>query len=154
MILVDKVHISNATVGVFGALYSAMWLLVIFFWGRDSDKHTLSRSLRFFFAITAGIPFIYLLTYNIWFLALAQAIAGITFAAIELIGYVVITRMSHHNETPRYMAVYVVFGGVRGITAPFLGPIIMNNFGVETAHAVSLLLIISAFFIANILKDG
>lgn len=153
LILVDKVHISNITAGIFGALYSGMWLLGFFFWGRFIDRHTLSNSLKLFFIITAFIPFIYLLTYNIYFLALAQMIAGITFAAIELIGYVVITRMSHHKETPRYMAIHVVFGGLRGSIAPFLGPIIMNNFGVQTAHAISLLLMLSAFLSVSFIKD-
>lgn len=152
LILVDKVHISNIATGIFGAIYSGMWLLGFFFWGRFIDRHTLSNSLKLFFIVTAFIPLIYLLTHNIWFLAIAQGIAGITFAAIELIGYVVITRMSHHRETPRYMAVYAVFGGVRGITAPFLGPVIMNNFSAEAAIALSLLLMAVAFLSISFMK--
>ncbi|MBI5683257.1 MAG: MFS transporter [Deltaproteobacteria bacterium] len=154
LILVDKVHISNITAGVFGALYSGMWLAGFFFWGRFLDRHSLSNCLKLFFAVASFIPLIYLLTYNIWFLAIAQCIAGITFAAIELIGYIVITRMSHHKETPRYMAVHVVFGGVRGATAPFLGPVIMNYFGAGTATAISLSFILTAFFTTSLLKKG
>ena len=134
-------------------IYSVMWLAGFFFWGRFIDRHTLSNSLRLFFAITAIIPFIYLTTYNIWFLAIAQAVAGITFAAIELIGYIVITRMSEHKETPRYMAVYVVFGGIRGATAPFLGTMLMKNFSAETAIAVSLMFIAAAFISAHFAKE-
>lgn len=153
LILVDKVQISNITAGIFGALYSGMWLAGFFFWGRFLDRHSLAASLKLFFALAVFIPLIYLLTYNIWFLALAQCAAGLTFAAIELIGYIVITRMSEHKETPRYMAVYVVFGGLRGATAPFISPVIMNYFGADTVSAVSLIFMLTAFLIVGIGKD-
>ena len=61
--------------------------------------------------------------------------------------------MSEHKETPRYMAVYVVFGGIRGATAPFLGTMLMKNFSAETAIAVSLMFIAAAFISAHFAKE-
>ncbi|MBI5874339.1 MAG: MFS transporter [Deltaproteobacteria bacterium] len=137
LIQVDKAHIPNLVAGVFGTVFSGMWLAGFFFWGRFIDKHPLSSLLALLFLCASGLPLIYLLTYNLWFLGIAQGIAGFIFAAIELVGYVVITRMASPKETPRYMAVHTVLGGVRGATAPFLGPVIMNKFGADAAFAVS-----------------
>ena len=137
LIQVDKAHIPNFVAGIYGTIFSGLWLAGFFFWGRFIDKHPLQNLLTVLFLITTGMPLIYLLTYNLWFLGVAQGIAGFVFAAIELIGYVVITRMASPEETPRYMAVHTVLGGVRGATAPFLGPVIMNKFGADAAFGIS-----------------
>ncbi len=144
LIQVDKAHIPNFVAGIFGTVFSGMWLAGFFFWGRFIDKHPLSSLLALLFLTASGLPLIYLFTYNLWFLGIAQGIAGFVFAAIELVGYVVITRMASPKETPRYMAVHTVLGGFRGATAPFLGPIIMNMFGVDAAFAVSIAFMIFA----------
>lgn len=146
LVQVDKAHIPNLVAGVFGTVFSGMWLAGFFFWGRFIDKHPLSSLLALLFLCASGLPLIYLLTYNLWFLGIAQGLAGFVFAAIELVGYVVITRMASPKETPRYMAVHTVLGGVRGATAPFLGPVIMNKFGAGAAFAVSIAFMISALF--------
>ncbi|MBI3399025.1 MAG: MFS transporter [Deltaproteobacteria bacterium] len=146
LIQVDKAHIPNFVAGIFGTIFAGMWLAGFFFWGRFVDKHPLKSLLAWLFFVASGLPFIYLFTYDLWFLAVAQGVAGFIFAAIELIGYVVITRMASPKETPRYMAVHTVLGGVRGATAPFLGPIIMNSFGPDIAFGASALLMVSALF--------
>jgi predicted MFS family arabinose efflux permease len=144
LIQVDKAHIPNFVAGIFGTIFSGTWLAGFFFWGRFIDKHPLQNLLAVLFLTTTGMPLIYLLTYNLWFLGIAQGIAGFVFAAIELIGYVVITRMASSKETPRYMAVHTVLGGVRGATAPFLGPVIMNKFGADAAFGISAAIMIFA----------
>jgi len=70
-------------------------------------------------------------------------------SAIELIGYVVITRMASQKETPRYMALHILLGGIRGAIAPFLGPMIMNGLGPGTAFGISALFMVSALILAN-----
>lgn len=152
LIQVDKAHIPNFVAGIFGTIFSGTWLAGFFFWGRFVDKHPLKSLLALLFFVASGLPFIYIFTYNLWFLSVAQGIAGFVFAAIELIGYVVITRMASPKETPRYMAVHTVLGGIRGATAPFLGPVIMNSFGADIAFGVSAALMISAFFFIKIKK--
>ena len=152
LIQVDKAHIPNFVAGIFGTIFSGTWLAGFFFWGRFVDKHPLKSLLALLFFVASGLPFIYIFTYNLWFLSVAQGVAGFVFAAIELIGYVVITRMASQKETPRYMAVHTVLGGIRGATAPFLGPVIMNSFGADIAFGVSAALMISAFFFIKIKK--
>ncbi len=149
LILVDRAHIPNMAAGVFGTIFSGTWLIGFFFWGRFIDKHPLSSLLSLLFLVSSIIPLIYLITYNLWILSIAQGITGFTSAAIELIGYVVITRMASPKETPRYMALHILLGGFRGATAPFLGPMIFNGIGVDTAFGISMALMISAFILVN-----
>lgn len=149
LIQVDKAHIPNFVAGIFGTIFSGMWLAGFFFWGRFIDRHPLSSLLKLLFLTASGLPLIYLLTYDLWFLGIAQGLAGFIFAAIELVGYVVITRMASPKETPRYMAVHTVLGGVRGAIAPFLGPIIMDKFGADTAFAVSIAFMIFALALVS-----
>ena len=153
LIQVDRAHIPNFVAGIFGTVFSGAWLAGFFFWGRYIDKHPLKSLLALLFAISCLLPLIYLLTYNLWFLGIAQGIAGFIFAALELIGYVVITRMASPKETPRYMAVHTVLGGVRGGIAPFLGPVIMNSFSAEAAFGVVIIFMISALIFVNVKKD-
>lgn len=149
LIQVDRAHIPNLVAGIFGTIFSGTWLIGFFFWGRFIDKHPLSSLLALLFLVSATVPLIYLLTYNLWLLSLAQGILGFISAAIELIGYVVITRMASQKETPRYMALHIVLGGIRGAIAPFLGPVIMNGIGTETAFGISTIFMVSALMLAN-----
>jgi len=61
--------------------------------------------------------------------------------------------MASPKETPRYMAVHTVLGGVRGGIAPFLGPVIMNSFSAEAAFGVVIIFMISALIFVNVKKD-
>lgn len=153
LIQVDNAHIPNFVAGIFGTIFSITWLAGFFFWGRFIDKHPLSSLLKLLFLITSGLPLIYLLTYNLWWLGIGQAIAGFMAAAIELVGYVVITRMASPKETPRYMAVHTVLGGIRGATAPFLGPIIMSRFGADAVFEISIVFMLCAIVFIKVMKD-
>lgn len=154
LVQVDIAHISNFAAGIFGTIYSIMWLMGFFFWGHFIDKHPLPNLLKVLFLIASIIPLIYLLTYNIFFLSIAQGIAGFIFAAIELIGYVVITRMASPRETPRYMAAATVLGGIRGATAPFIGAALMNTVGIKTVLGTSMLLMFSSIFFVRFVTQG
>ncbi len=149
LIQVDRAHISNLVAGIFGTIFSGTWLIGFFFWGRFIDKHPLSSLLPLLFLVSATIPLIYLLTYNLWFLSIAQGILGFISSAIELIGYVVITRMASPRETPRYMALHILLGGIRGAIAPFLGPMIMNGLGPGTAFGFSAAFMVSALILVS-----
>ena len=153
LVQVDRAHIPNIVAGIFGIVFAVAWLAGFFFWGRFIDKHPLRSLLKLLFLVSSALPLVYLFTHNLWFLGAAQGVAGFIFAALELIGYVVITRMAAPKETPRYMAVHTVLGGIRGATAPFLGPLIMGKFGTEAAFGVVIIFMISALIFVNAKKD-
>lgn len=148
LVLVDEVHIPNMVAGLYGSVVAAFGLAGFFFWGRFIDRHSTRRTISSVCLIAGFIPLIYLLSRNLWALGLAHAFSGLTYAAMELIGYVMITRMSSSSEVPRYMAVHIALGGIRGGIAPFLGTAMMSAYGASSVFGLSLFLILFGFFLA------
>lgn len=155
LVLVDQVHISNLAAGVYGSVFSSMWLAGFFFWGRFLDRHTVKDALMAFFFTGSFTPLIYILSRNIYMLGIAQGISGFVAAAIELAGYVVITRISSPKEVPRYMAANFAAGGLRGLIVPFAGTGFFTVFGAGPVFTVSFVLILTAFLAAvKLIKDS
>ena len=148
IVLVDEVHIPNLVAGIYGSIVSAFGLAGFFFWGYFTDRHSEKRVFSAISLIGGCIPLLYLLSRDLWVLGAAHAAAGLTYAGMELIGYVVITRMSSNSEVPRYMAVYIALGGVRGGIAPFLGTALKSAFGASALFGLSLFLIFLGFISA------
>lgn len=149
LVLVDEIHIPNMVAGIYGSVVASFGLAGFFFWGRFIDRHTVGRALSAVCITASLIPLIYLSSRNLWLLGTAHAFSGLTYAAMELIGYVVITRMSSNNDVPRYMAVHIALGGIRGGFAPFLGMALMSAFGASVVFGLSLFLILFGFFLAE-----
>lgn len=155
LVLVDEVGISNWATGVYGSIFSGAWLAGFFFWGRFMDKHNLRRTLVAVFLVSCLMPLIYLISRSVFVLGFAQAGAGILFSAVELIGYVAITRMAGVRDVPRYMAAHVAIGGLRGAIAPFMGTKLYSSAGGGAVFGVSLALgVISVAFAWSFLKPA
>jgi len=154
LVLVDEAHITNLAAGVYGSVFSSMWLAGFFFWGRFLDRYSVRQALMAVFFTGSFMPLIYMLSRNIYMLGIAQGISGFVAAAIELAGYVVITRLSSSREVPRYMAANVAAGGVRGLIVPFAGTGFFTLFGAGPVFIVSFVLISIAFFATGkLIKD-
>lgn len=129
LVLVDEMAISNATAGIYGSIFSGAWLAGFFFWGRLLDRFDIKKVMVVFFIAASAIPLIYLYSRDTVVIGVAQGAAGIVFAAVELVGYVVITRLCTAADTARFMAVHIALGGIRGATAPFLGTMLAFSLG-------------------------
>jgi predicted MFS family arabinose efflux permease len=149
LVLVDQVHISNLAAGVYGSVFSSMWLAGFFFWGRFLDRHSVRDALMAVFFTGSFMPLIYIFSRNIYTLGIAQGISGFVAAALELAGYVVITRISSSREVPHYMAANVAAGGVRGMILPFAGTGLYTVFGARPVFIVSFVSISIAFLTAG-----
>lgn len=148
LVLVDEVNISNLATGVYGSVFSSMWLLGFFFWGRQLDARPVRRVLVLIFAIAATTPLLYLFTRDIYALGVAQGAAGFTFAALELTNYVVVTRIASEGEVARYTAANIAIGGIRGATAPFLGTALFAVAGGSAVFGISLAMCLGALLLA------
>lgn len=153
LVLVDEAHISNFATGIYGAVFSSLWLLGFFFWGHFMDRYSIKSSVLLVFFIGCLIPLIYLLTRSIYILSIAQGAAGFLYAGMELVSYIVITRMAKSRDVPRYMAAHVALEGVRGAAAPFLGTRLYTLFGADTVFAAAVILgVIGIFFAWKMIK--
>ncbi|MBI5492568.1 MAG: MFS transporter [Deltaproteobacteria bacterium] len=148
LVLVDEVHISNLATGIYGAVFSGMWLVGFFLWGNIIDKKPIGLTLAGIFATFCLVPLVYLSSRDILVLGAAQGVAGFMTAAVELAGYIVITKIATPEEVPRYMAANIALGGVRGAIAPFIGTGLYAASGAAPVFLLSILLGLSAFFFA------
>lgn len=142
LVLVDESHISNFATGVYGSVFSGMWLAGFFFWGFFLDRFTVRRTLALIFTAGSIVPLLYLVTRDITLLGAAQGVAGFVFAAIELVNYIVVTRMAGAREVPHYYAASIALGGVRGAVAPFVGTALYARYGGGTIFSISLFLML------------
>ena len=106
------------------------------------------------FSTACVIPLIYLVSRSVYVLSLAQAATGFLFAATELVGFVIITRIATHRDVPGYMAAHVSFGALRGATAPFIGVALYSSLGGNVVFASSLLLGAAAVILCQGLLKG
>ena len=148
LVLVDEAHISNFAAGVYGSAFSSMWLAGFFFWGRFLDRHSIKDALMGIFFAASLVPVIYTWSRNVYMLGVAQGISGFVAAALELAGYVVITRISPSREVPRYMAANVAASGVRGAILPFAGAWVFTAFGASPVFVLSFVSMLMAFLMA------
>ncbi len=148
LVLVDEAHISNFAAGIYGSVFSSLWLLGFFFWGHFIDRYAIKSSVLLVFLSGCFVPFIYLITRSVFILGIAQGMSGFLMAGVELAGYIVITRMARPKDVPRYMAAHVALQGVRGAAAPFLGTRLYPMAGADTVFGLSLILGAFSIFIA------
>lgn len=154
LFLVDEVHISNMAAGVYGSIFSGAWLAGFFFWGYFVDRHTLSTNLTAVFLSACLIPLVYLSTNSVYVLSLAQAASGFLSASMELVGFVIITRLANERDVPKYMAAHVAFGALRGMTAPFIGVALYSITGGNAVFVSSLILgALSVFVCRRLLTE-
>lgn len=154
LVLVDELNISNAAAGVYGSVYSGFWLLGFFLWGFTLDRLLIRKTMLIFFGAAALIPLIYFASRDIVILGAAQALAGLVFAASDLIGYVLITRLASPQDVPRYTAAHIALGALRGLIAPLAGTYIAGAMGAKTVFFAAFLLSISAAIYALKNMDG
>lgn len=151
LVLVDESHISNFATGIYGSVFSGMWLAGFFFWGHFMDRFTVRKTLALIFMAASTVPLLYLMTRDILVLGAAQGAAGFVFAAVELANYIVVIRMAEPKEVPHYMAASIALGGVRGAVAPFIGTALYGRYGAGAAFTISLFLMLLSVFLAFVL---
>ncbi|MDO8426732.1 MAG: MFS transporter [Deltaproteobacteria bacterium] len=154
LVLVDEVKISNLATGIYGAVFSGMWLAGFFFWGNIIDRKPIRLTLAAIFGTFCLVPLIYISSRDLFVLGIAQGVSGFMTAAIELAGYIVITKISTPEDVPRYMAANIALGGLRGAVAPFIGTGLYAFAGATPVFSLSLLLGLSSVFLTwNLLKN-
>jgi len=151
LVLVDESHISNFATGIYGSVFSGMWLAGFFFWGRLMDSFTMRKTLMLIFAGASVIPLLYLLSRDITVLGVAQGAAGFVFAAIELANYILVIRMAGPKEVTHYMAASIALGGIRGALAPFIGTALYASYGAAATFSLSLFMVLFSILLAFVL---
>jgi len=145
--LVDTLRISNADAGKLGALFSAFWLISYLLWGRYIDKKGPLAALHRIFILTSFVPLLYFLSSDIYLVAIATVFSGATSGGVELARLNYITRAAREEEIGSYWGIDYSLMGIRGITAPFVGIVLMYLIGIKYAFLVAFITIFASFLL-------
>ena len=121
IILVNRLSASYTQVGVLNFVTSAAWFLSYVFWGSRIDRLSPVRALMVSFMLNALVPIVYLVSPNVWYVAIASATIGFINGGIDLAGLNSTIQLAPQGRLPQYSALQTVVVGVRGVIAPFAG---------------------------------
>lgn len=126
ILLVDELQLNYSQVGLLGMINSIFWMAFYVVWGRSVDRRGGLWTVKINLFLTAFIALAFGLAYDIWLVAVAYIITGITVAGTDLGWMNAIMQFAHKDEVSHYTALHAFLVGVRGIIAPLLGTVLMT----------------------------
>jgi sugar phosphate permease len=126
ILLVDELQLNYSQVGLLGMINSIFWMAFYVVWGRSVDRRGGLWTVKINLFLTAFIALAFGLAYDIWFVAVAYIITGITVAGTDLGWMNAIMQFARKEEIGHYTALHAFLIGVRGIVAPLLGTVLMT----------------------------
>ncbi len=148
--VVDVLHLSKATLGQVGALFSLCWVISYLFGGEYIDKRGPLRTRYLTILLLSFVPFFYFLAnrfpdWGMGLIFVAAAFAGLASGGGELSRFNYIARLATRDKIQSYWGIDFTLMGIRGIIAPFVGIGLKNVLGIEGAFLVAFLLIFTGF---------
>ena len=148
--VVDVLHLSKATLGQVGALFSLCWLISFFFWGGYIDKKGPLRARYLTIFLLSFVPFFYFLANRFpgagpGLIFVAAAFSGLAWGGAELSRFNYIISIAAQDKIQSYWGIDFTLMGVRGVFAPFVGIGLKELLGMGGAFMVAFLLIFTGF---------
>ncbi len=148
--VVDVLHISKATLGKVGALFSLFWLISYLFWGEYIDKKGPLRVRYLTILLFSFVPFFYFLAnrfqgVGLWLIFVAAAISGLAAGGGELSRFNYVSRIAAADKVQSYWGIDFTLMGIRGVIAPFIGIGLKEVLGIGGAFMAAFFLIFAGF---------
>ena len=140
--LVDYLRISNTSMGKLVSLSSIFLISSYLFWGHYIDKKGACRSLALSFFLASFIPLCYFFASTIWYIVPASIISGFILGAGELAQIHFITNRAKSKDISTCQGIHFTLMGLRGVTAPFLGVLLMHWVGIESVFIIGFCLMV------------
>lgn len=152
--LIDKLKMSLSFIGIMGSVYSIALIFAYYVWGKIIDKKGSVYNLRVSFLLNACVVFLYIIGQK-WALILSAVFNGFAMAGWDLSWFKYICARTDSPEKVQIdSGFYFNLMGIRGTIAPFVGIWIMGLTSIRITFFVSIVLIITGFFLAQLLKEG
>ena len=126
---VDRLNLSYTTVGLLGFVQSLFWLLGYLFGGRLLDQWGGIRCLQIVCLIQAMAVLPYAVARQgspAGVLLPAFAAAGLVAAGADLTTLYTLIELAGPERATEYTAINSTFAGLRGLVAPFVGPLLVQ----------------------------
>jgi len=136
-VIVDRLHLSYAEVGLLSTAQVVAWLIGYLVWGQLMDRKSGIWSLRALYLMMGIIPLCYLLAGDGWMLLPAFVIQGLGSAGIDLAFLAATIELARDDRTYEYAALQRSVIGLRGLFGPFIG-VWLAGMGIP-AHVIFIL---------------
>jgi sugar phosphate permease len=146
LLLVDELRLSYSQVGLLGLVNSAFWMVFYVIWGRAVDRRGGLWTMKANVFLTAFVPLALFLAGDLWLVAVAYIVMGITNAGGDLGWINTIMQFGRRGQVADYTALYAGLAGIRGLIMPLLGTALLAVpwIGLRGVFLLSTLLILGS----------
>ncbi len=120
-ILVGRLGLTYAEIGMLGVLRSGAWLIALLFGGWLTDRFGGLRCLRAVFLVNALVILPYAWAWNGWLLMPSFLALGVVMAGFDMWLMYTIIELADRRLLPQYAALCMMVVGGRGLVAPLVG---------------------------------
>lgn len=120
-VLVGRLGLAYAEIGMLGVLRTGAWLCVFLFGGWLTDRFGGLRCLRVVFLVNALVILPYVWAWNGWMLVPSFVALGVVIAGVDMWVMYTIIELADRSLLPQYTALCMMVIGGRGLVAPLVG---------------------------------
>ncbi|MBI1737131.1 MAG: MFS transporter [Candidatus Rokubacteria bacterium] len=143
--LADVVRVTPSELGWLGAIGAVVTIGGSLVWGRLVDRRSSLHALRFVYVAGTASTVCYLTATTPWGLAWSFLGDGLVASGLEVVWIVALIDVAGPGRAARAAAVSATLAGVRGLTGPFAGALLIDAFGVGAVYVVAVGCMIAAF---------
>jgi len=136
LLLVDVLQVTASQVGVLASVAAVATLAGSAYLGWLVDRKSSLEALRVMYLLGATTPLIYYLAWSPWVLVAS----AVTDSLVDVAG---------PQRTAQYVAIGATLTGVRGITGPLVGGLVIHSFGIHAVYLMAAILMFSGAWLAG-----
>ena len=149
LLLVDVLHVSASQVGALGAVAAVAGLGASAYWARLVDRKSSLEALRVMYVLGGMTPLIYYVAWSPWVLVASAVTDSMVSVGLELVWMMAIIDVAGPQRTAHYVAIGATLAGVRGITGPLVGGLVIHAFGIHVVYLIAAILTFCGAWLAG-----
>ena len=149
LLLVDVLQVTASQVGVLASVAAVATLAGSAYLGWLVDRKSSLEALRVMYLLGATTPLIYYLAWNPWVLVASAVTDSLVSVGLELVWMMAVIDVAGPQRTAQYVAIGATLAGVRGITGPLVGGLVIHSFGIHAVYLMAAILMFSGAWLAG-----
>ena len=149
LLLVDVLQVSASQLGVCAAVAAVATLAGSAYWGWLVDRKSSREALRVMYLLGAMTPLIYYVAWSPWVLVASAVTDSLVAVGLELVWMMAIIDVAGPQRTAQYVAIGATLAGVRGVTGPLIGGLVIHALGIHAVYLVAAILTFSGAWLAG-----
>ena len=149
LLLVDVLQVTASQVGVFAAVAAVATLAGSAYWAWLVDRKSSLEALRVMYFLGATTPLIYYVAWSPWVLVASAVTDSVVAVGLELVWMMAILDVAGPHRAAQYMAIGATLAGVRGITGPLVGGLVIHAFGIHAVYLIAAILTFSGAWLVG-----